>query len=172
MEMVKSLVAMVSKFSSEVQQAPSHVPSIRRKFASSVTANNATANSCRGVVLVCALGGEAGATVVTALATNFLPESSIVTAENSSDGDYVTIVRKKRVTPSPVHTSTVANTTTKYRMLTIRVRSSSSFPVVQKVCRKPLFASRVSPGVTTIDVEKSLQGQLQLTSSYLHQIKK
>jgi hypothetical protein len=39
---------------------------------------------------VCAMGGNRGATAVTALTRDFLPKSSIVTGENSSDGDSVT----------------------------------------------------------------------------------
>jgi hypothetical protein len=87
MEMVQSLVVMVSKLSSEVQQlridddilktqlrdlqqAPSHVPSTQCEAASSAIANNATAKSYRDVA--CAVGGNPGATMVTAPARNFL----------------------------------------------------------------------------------------------------
>jgi uncharacterized protein with von Willebrand factor type A (vWA) domain len=76
-EMVKSLVVMVSKFSSEVrqlrignetlmtqlraqQQPLAHVPSIRNEAALSAAANNATAESHRDVV--CVAGGNPAAT--------------------------------------------------------------------------------------------------------------
>jgi hypothetical protein len=83
MQTVKSLVTIVPKLSSEVQQlridnetwktqlrdlqqASSHVPSIRREVASS-----AATKSCRDVA--CAVGGNTGATAVTAPDRNFLP---------------------------------------------------------------------------------------------------
>jgi hypothetical protein len=180
MNMVKSLVAMVSKLSSEVQQlrndnetlkiqlrdlhqAPSHMPLIRREVASSAAGNSATAKSYRDVVA--SMGGNPGATVVSAPPRNSVPESSIVTGEITPDDGFVTVLRKKRVNPSPVSTSAISNTTKKPRIPMIGVRSSSSLSVVQKrLRRKSLFVSRFSPEVTTSDVEKSLKDQLQLAS--------
>jgi hypothetical protein len=123
MEMVQSLVVMVSKLSSEVQQlrtnetlktplcdlqqVPSHVPSTRRDTASWTIATNSMAKSYRDVV--CAVGGNPEAAMVTAPVRNSLPERSIVSDDNPSDGDFVTVVRKKWVTPSPVGTAAVAN---------------------------------------------------------------
>jgi hypothetical protein len=88
-----------------------------------------------------------------------------LTGENFSDGGFVTVVRKERVSPSPVNPSATASTTKKPRIAMIGVRSSSSLSVVQKrVRRKSLFVSRFSPDVTASDVEKSLKDQLQLAS--------
>jgi hypothetical protein len=161
MEMVQSLVVMMSKLNSEVhqirvdndtlktqlrelQKAPSHVPSTRRDAASSAIANNATAKSYRDVV--CAVGGNHSVTVVTAPPRNSLLEPSIVTGEKPSDGDVVTVVKKKRVTPSPANTAAVAITSKILRIAMIGVRSSSSLSVVQKrVRRKSLFVSRFFP---------------------------
>jgi hypothetical protein len=87
MEMVKALVVMVSKLSSEVQQlrtdkgtlktqlrdlqqAPSYVPSMRREVVSSAAANNATAKSYGD--FVCTVDGNPGATAST---RNFLSRS-------------------------------------------------------------------------------------------------
>jgi hypothetical protein len=179
MEMVQSLVVMVSKLSSEVQQlridetlktqlrdlrqVPSHVPSTQGEAASCAIATNSTAKSYRDAV--CAVGGNPEDAVVTALARNSLPEPSIVSGDNPSEGDFVTVVRKNRVTPSPVSTAAVANTTKIPRIAMIGVRSSSSLSVVQKrVRRKSLFVSRFSPDVTASDIEKSLKDQLQLAS--------
>jgi hypothetical protein len=101
--------------------------------------------------------------MVTAPARISLPEWPIVSGDNPSDGDFVTVVREKRVTPSPVSTAAVANTTKKPRIAMIGVRSSYSLSVVQKrVNRKSLFVSRFSPDVTASDVEKSPKDQLQL----------
>jgi hypothetical protein len=74
MEMVQSLVVMVSKLNSEVQQpridnetmktlrnlqqAPSHVPSTRHEVASSAIANKVTAKSYRDCV--CTVGDNEG----------------------------------------------------------------------------------------------------------------
>jgi hypothetical protein len=88
-----------------------------------------------------------------------------VTGENPSDGDFVTVVRKKRINTSPVNSAVVANTTKKPRIAMIGVRSSSSLSVVQKrVHRKSHFVSLFSPEVTASDVENSLKEQLQLAS--------
>jgi hypothetical protein len=115
--------------------------------------------------VVCAVTGKPEAAVVTAPARNSLPERSVVLGNNPSDGDFVMVVKKKRVTPSPVGTAAVANTTKKPRIAMIGVRNSSSLSVVQKrVRRKSLFVSRFSPDVTASDVEKSLKDQLQLAS--------
>jgi hypothetical protein len=174
-----SLVVMVSKLSSEVtqlrfnetlktqlcdlQQVPSHVPSTQQDAASCAIATNSTAKSYRDVV--CALSGKPDTAVVTALATNSLPEQSIVLGDNPSDGDFVTVVRKKQITPYPVSTAAVANTTKEPWIVMTGVRSSSSLSVVQmRVCRKSLFVSRFSLDVTASDVEKSLKDQLQLAS--------
>jgi hypothetical protein len=118
---------MVSKLSSEVQQlrinnetlktqlcdlqqVPSHVPSTRstqREAASWTIATNSMAKSYRDVV--CAVGGNPEAAVVTAPVRNSLPERSIASDDSPSVGDFVTVVRKKWVTPSPVGTAAVAN---------------------------------------------------------------
>jgi hypothetical protein len=109
------------------------------------------------------VSGKPEAAVVTAPARNSIPERSIVSGDNPSDGNFVAVVRKKRVTPSPVGTAVVANTTKEPRIVMIGVRSSSSLSLVQKrVRRKSLFVSRFSPDVTASDVEKSLKDQLQL----------
>jgi hypothetical protein len=177
MDIVKSSVVMVSKLSSEMQQlridnetlktqlrhlqqASSHVPSIRREVASSVAANNTTVKSYRDVV--CTMGGNPGAT---APARNFLPQSSIVTGEIFSDGDFVTVVRRKLVSSSHINPPAITNTTKKPKIPLIGARSCSSPSVVQKrVCRKSLFVSQIFLEVTTTDVEKSLNDQLQLVS--------
>jgi hypothetical protein len=134
MELVQSLVVIVSKLSSEVQQlridnetlktqlcdlqqVPSHVPSTQREAASCAIVTNTTAKSYRDVV--CAVGGYPEAAVVTAPSRNSLPERSIASGDNPSDGDFVTVVRKKRVTPSPVGIAAVANTTKKTRIVMI-----------------------------------------------------
>lgn len=66
-------------------------------------------------------------------------ESSIVTDENPSDGDFVMIVRKKRVSSSPVNASAIASTRKNPRICMIGVRSSSYLSVVyNSVSRKSL----------------------------------
>jgi hypothetical protein len=106
---------MVSKLSSEVQQlridnetlktqlrdlqqVPSHVPSARRDAASCAIA------SYRDVV--CSVSGNPETAVVIAPARNSLPARSIVSGDIPSDG-----VGKKPITPSPVGTAAVNNTT-------------------------------------------------------------
>jgi hypothetical protein len=109
---------------------------------------------------VCTVGGNPG---VTAQIRNFVPQSSFVTGENSSDGDFVTVVNKKTVRPSLVNPPAIANTIKKPTILMIGVRSTSSLYVVEKkIHRKSCFVSRISLEVTTTDVEKSLKDQLQL----------
>ena len=178
MEMVQSIVVMLSNLSSEVkqlridneamkmqlrefQQAPSHVQPTRREAG---TSTSLAAKSYRDVV--CAVNGNPSVPKVAAPGINSLPEPSVVTGENPSGGDFVTVVKKKRVAPSPVSTvHAVANTSKKPRVAMIGVRSSSSLSVVQKRVRmKSLFVSRFSPDVTSSDVEASLKDQLQLAS--------
>jgi hypothetical protein len=53
-----------------------------------------------------------------------------VTGENPSDGDFVTVVRKKRIRRSPVNTAVVGSTTKTLRVPMIAVRNSSSLSVV------------------------------------------
>jgi hypothetical protein len=83
--------------------------------------------------------------------------------ENPSSDDYVTVVKKKRVTPSPVNTA-VANTTKKPRVAVIRVSSYSLSLVQKRVRTKSIYVSRFSSDVTAFDFEKSLNDQLQLAS--------
>jgi hypothetical protein len=126
-------------------------------------ATNTTAKTYRDVV--CAVSDKPEAAVLTATARNSLPERSIVSDDNPTDGDLVTVVRKKRVTPFPVSTAAVANTTKEPRTVMIGVRSSFSLSVLQKRDRrKSLFVSRFSSNVTESDVEKSLKDQLHLAS--------
>jgi hypothetical protein len=130
MEMVQSLIVMVTKLSSKVhllridndtlkkqlhdlQQAPPQVPPTRGDAALS-----AAAKSYRDVL--CAVDGNPRATAVTAPARSPIPEPAIVTGETPSDGDFVTVVKKKRVNPSP---AAVANTTKKPRVAMIGVRT-------------------------------------------------
>jgi hypothetical protein len=54
-----------------------------------------------------------------------LPVPSIVSGEKTSEGDFVTVVSKKRVAPSSVNIA-AANTTKNPRVAMIGVRSSSS----------------------------------------------
>ncbi|XP_023708051.1 synaptosomal-associated protein 25 [Cryptotermes secundus] len=99
----------------ELQQAPSHVQSTRREAATSATA---TAKSYRDVVW--AVNGNPSVSKATAPGMNSLPEPSVVTGENPSGGDFVTVVKKKRVAPSLVNTvNTVANTSKKRRVAMI-----------------------------------------------------
>jgi hypothetical protein len=174
MEMVQTLVEMLSNLTSEVkqlridneamkvqlrelQQAPSHVQSTQREAATSAIT---TAKSYRDV---CAESGSPSVAKVTAPGMNSLPEPSVVTGETPSGGDFVTVVKKKRLASALV--SSVANTSKKPRVAMIGVRSSSSLSVVQKRVRmKSLFVSRFSPDVTSSDVEASLKDQLQLAS--------
>jgi hypothetical protein len=95
--------------------------------------------------VVCALGCNPEATVVTAPARISLPEQSIVSGDNSSDGDFVILVRKKQVTMSPVNTAALANTSKKPRIVMIEVRSSSSLSVVQKGPQRVAFCLSVFP---------------------------
>jgi hypothetical protein len=169
MEMVKSLVDMVSTLVSEVQplKTDNHalktqlrdlqqVPSMRCEATSSVrsptsaSASTAMKKSYRNIV--CAVDG--------------CPGSTIVTGVHPSKDDFVTVVTKKRVNPSAVNSiSSDPNSTKKPRMGMIGVRNSSSLPVVEKKVRmKSLFVSRFSPDVTATDVEKSLKDQLQFAS--------
>jgi hypothetical protein len=83
-----------------------------------------------------------------------------VTGEKFSDGDFVTVLREKPVSLSPVNLSAIINTTKKPRTPVIGVRSSV---MQQRVCRKSPFVSQISLEVT-IDVEKSFNDQLQLAS--------
>lgn len=45
-----------------------------------------------GTYIVCTVGGNPG---VTATARTYVPRSSIVTGENASEGDFVTVIMKK-----------------------------------------------------------------------------
>jgi regulator of replication initiation timing len=108
MEMVQSLIKMVSKLCDEVQQLridnadmktqlrelqqlPSHAPSTRSGAPTPAIATNATAKSYRDVV--CAEGGNPSVDKVAATVGIPLPEAPIVTGD-----DFVTVVRKKRFT--------------------------------------------------------------------------
>jgi hypothetical protein len=110
------------------------------------------------------VGGNPGATVPD---RNFLPDLSIVTGENTSDGDFVTLVRKKRV-----NNSAVANTTKKPMIPTIGVRNSSSLSVVQKMARrKSVPVSLFSPVVKIAHVKKYFKRLIAVCFLYLHQIR-
>jgi hypothetical protein len=78
---------------------------------------------------MCALGGNPEIAMVTAPARISLPEWSIVSGNNPSDGYFVMVVRKKQVTLSPVSTAAVPNTTKEPRIAMIGLRSSSSLSV-------------------------------------------
>jgi hypothetical protein len=103
------------------------VPSRRHEAASPAIANNTTAKSYRNIV--CSVGGNPDAATVTSPATNFLTEPG----ENPSYGDFVAIVKKKLVTPSPVNSTSVTNITKKLRITVIGVRHSSS---ISLLCRR------------------------------------
>jgi hypothetical protein len=60
---------------------------------------------------VCTVGGNPAST---ASARSFLPDPSIVAGANTSDTDFVTVVRKKRVSPSAVSPSAAANSLNTY----------------------------------------------------------
>jgi hypothetical protein len=82
----------------------------------------------------------------------------MVTDEKSSGGDFVIVVMIKRVSPSFVNSSAIANITKNPRIPTIGARSSSFLSVVQKrVRRKYPFISRFSSEVKASDVENSLR---------------
>jgi hypothetical protein len=85
------------------------VSSTRCEAASCAIATKSMAKSYRDVV--CAVSANPEAAVVTAPGRISLHERSIVSGDNPSDGDFVTVRRKKRVTPSPVGTAAVADIT-------------------------------------------------------------
>jgi hypothetical protein len=88
-----------------------------------------------------------------------------VSGEYPPGDNFITVVKKKTLTPSPVNTAAVANATKRPKVAMIGVRNCSSLSVVQKrVRRKSLFVSRFSPDVTASHVERSLKDQLQLAS--------
>ncbi|PNF33519.1 hypothetical protein B7P43_G17640, partial [Cryptotermes secundus] len=106
-EMVQSIVVMLSNLSSEVQQlridneamkmqlrelqrTPSHVQLTRREAGTSTLI---TAKSYRDVV--CVVNGNHSVAKVAAPAMFSLPEPSVVTGENPSGGDFVTVVKKE-----------------------------------------------------------------------------
>jgi hypothetical protein len=95
--------------------------------------------------VVCAVGGNPGAIAVTARARNFVPKSSIVTGENFSDGGFVTVVRKERVSPSPVNPSAIATTTNKSRIPMIGVRSYSYLCCAEKRTQEVPFCLSIFP---------------------------
>ena len=71
--------------------------------------------------------GNPSDVMVAAPSVNSLPEPSIMTGENPSGGDFITVVKKKRVAPALVNTAnTVASTSKKPRVAMIGVRRSSS----------------------------------------------
>jgi hypothetical protein len=124
MEMVQSLIKMVSKLCDEVQQLrignadmktqlrevqqlPSHAPT-------PAIATNAIAKTYRDVV--CAEGGNPSVDKVAATVGIPLPAAPIVTGD-----DFVTVVRKKRFTPPPVNTAAVVGTIKKPRVPMIGV---------------------------------------------------
>jgi hypothetical protein len=60
------------------------------------------------IIIVRAAVGNPDAAVVTAPGRISLPERSIVSGDNPSDGDFVTLVRKKRAIQTPVNTAAAA----------------------------------------------------------------
>jgi hypothetical protein len=111
------------------------------------------------------MGCNPGATAVTSPAKDFVPESSVVTCENYYG--FVTVLRKKLVSPSPVNPSATVYTANKPRIHIIGVISSSSLSVMQKTVRRKsyeYFVSCLCLEVTTSDAGKYLKDQLQLAS--------
>jgi len=84
---------------------------------------------------------------------------------------YPQAVRKGRAQPPDSLPNAAANLPKKSRPPMIGVRSSSSLSVVPRRAKtKSLFVSRISPEVTTADIERSLNEQLKL-KSLLHPAK-
>jgi hypothetical protein len=82
----------------DLQQVPSRVPCAHRKAAPCAEATNAITKSYRDALC------PAGATP----ARNSLLELSTVSSDNPSGGDFITVLRKKRATPSAVNAAAVA----------------------------------------------------------------
>jgi hypothetical protein len=122
MEMVRSLVDIVSTLSSEVHQLRvdnetlktqlrdlQQAPSTHRELAPCAGATNAKIKSCR--VFLCPAGGNP-ATVSPAPTRNLLPEST-GSSVNPTSGEFITVRRKTRETPSAVNTAIVATSAKK-----------------------------------------------------------
>jgi hypothetical protein len=139
---------------------------MRPEAASSVATNSTTAkryiNFC--VQRFLALGPQQLQLLVGILCLN----CPLQRAKTISDCDFVTVVRKKQISPSPVNASAIANTKRNHRIRMIGVRSFSHLSVVHKsVSRKSLFVSLFAIEVTSTDVEKSLKDQLHFSCARL-----
>jgi hypothetical protein len=115
--------------------------------------------------VVCAVGGNPEAAVVTGPANISLPERSIVPGDNPSDCDSVTVVRKKRVTPSTCKHCCCYQ----YHRKPQDCHDWSEKLFFSLLCaeegpQEVSVVSLFSPDVTASDVEKSLKDQLQLAS--------
>jgi hypothetical protein len=99
-----------------------------------------------------------------AVSAGLRPQSVSRTTVITEDG-FTTVSRKKRGRTAEEFPSLPTIAAKSHKSTTIRVRSSSSLPIVAKKIRsKVLFVSGFSPQVTASDIEKSLREQLKLAS--------
>jgi hypothetical protein len=177
MEIVKSLMEMVSKLSCEFEHLKSDntalrlqlrdlhqihapLPSIQTGVVSSVAAKTYRDVLSSG-------GGNTASTPLPAGPSPQppLPESS-VTAKNNPSGDgFITVLGKSKGKPSSSISSGMPKPPKETRTPLFGARSGSSLSTVQKKVRtKALFVTRFSPDVSSADVEQSLKDQLELAS--------
>jgi hypothetical protein len=180
MEMVKTLIEMVAKFSCEVQLLKSDNTAMKQQlsdlqqFRVPLPASpSGTVSDTRDVApktyrdILTSGGGHPASTTVSSRPKlqPSLPVSSGIASDNQADNGFTTVMRKRKGNNPTAIPSGVPNPLTKPRPLLIGNKSGSSLSTVPKRVRtKALFVSRFSPEVSSAEVEQSLNDQLELVS--------
>jgi hypothetical protein len=175
MEMVKSLIEMVTKLSCEVQLLKSdntalklqlrdlrqiHAPP-RSITSEAVPATHGVAPATYRDILTSGGGHPASRPNL----QPSLPETSVKASDNQAPDGFVTVLRKRKGNhPSSIPSGVPSPPRTSRTPLFGNKSGSSLSTVPKRVRTKALFVSRFSPEVSSADVEKSLKDQLELAS--------
>ena len=180
MEMVKSLMDMVTKLSCEVQVLKSdntalklqlrdlrqfHTPPPSTSSAALSSTRDPATKTYRDVLT--SGGGHPASTAASSVPSRqtSLPESSTMASDNQAADGFITVQRKRKENHPYSIPSGVPNPPRRNRTPLFGNKSGSSLTTVPKRVRtKALFVSRFSPEVTSADVDQSLKDQLELAS--------
>jgi hypothetical protein len=170
LELVQSLVVMVTKLGCEVQQLRSDNKTLKTQLRDLLQVpfrENLLLLMCLPHVLsLLSLMPRLRHTGMLCVATLMLLWTPRLVCHYLNGLLFLWSTLLKEIsTRSPVNrTTNIVNTAKKPRIVKIGARNSS-LPVVQKRARsKSLLVSRFSPDITVTDVESSLRDQLQLAS--------
>jgi hypothetical protein len=179
MEMVKSLIEMVTKLSSEVQLLKDDNVALKLQLRQNqappppipleaVSARSVAAPLTYREVLTSRDGHPASIGVSMPKvqpSPSPLPEASVMASDKQAVDGYITVQKKRKGNNFSHNSAGVPNPPRTSRTPLFGNRSGSSLATVPKKVRtKALFVSRFSPEVTSADVEKSLKEQLELAS--------